>query len=326
MTVTIDTADLPAADRAGWWRDAVADQFVPMTVVPVGDELHGRVGATAVGGVQLRRIRASAHRFDRSPQQIRRTDEDYYKVAVGMAGASLLVQDGREAVIRPGDLVMYDSTRPYLFVMDEDYDLTVCMVPKRLLSVRAAQLAAVTAVVTGAGTGIGAMLVPFLADLFRHSAEVGADAQDSLAESVARLVGGLVTDGTASSMPTNAHILRAHAYIDQHIADPSLGPESIAAAVGISVSYLHRLFADTDDTVAGSIRERRMQGCWKDLARGDLAGLTVTAVGQRWGLADPARLSRLFRARFGMSPVEHRRSAGRLGLRRRTGNAAARNR
>lgn len=308
MTVTIDTADLPAADRDGWWRDAVSDQFVPMNVVPVGDDLHGRVAATGVGGVQLRRISASAHRFDRSPKLIRRTDEDYYKVAVGMAGSFLLVQDGRDTVIRPGELAMYDSTRPYVFVMDDDYDLTVCMVPKRLLPVRAVQLSAVTAIATDATTGIGALLVPFLADLFRHSSEVGADAQASLADSVARLIGGLVTDGTASSMPASAHVLRALAFIDQHIADPSLGPESVATAVGVSLSYLHRLFFDTDDTVAGSIRERRLQGCWNDLARGDLADLTIAAIGRRWGLTDPVRLSHVFRARFGTSPTEHRRA------------------
>lgn len=307
MTMTIDTADLPPSDRDGWWRDAVSDQFLPMKVVPVGDHLHGRVCAAGVGGVQLRRIRASAHRFDRSPQLIRRTDEEYYKVAVGMAGSSLLVQDGREAVIRPGNLAMYDSSRPYWFVMDDDYDLTVCMVPKRLLPVRAAQWVEAIAIATDATAGVGALLVAFLADLFSHSAEVGVDAQSSLAESVALLVGALITDGTASSMPGNVHVLRAREFIDRHISDSTLGPENTAAAVGISVSYLHRLFSETNETVAGSIRERRLQGCWKDLARDDLALLTVTAIGRRWGLNDPVRLSHLFRARFGISPIEHRR-------------------
>lgn len=309
MTVDIDTAALPVSERDGWWRDAVVDQFLPMTVIPIGNDLHGRVSATAVGGVQLRRIAASAHRFDRSPRLIRGTDEEYYKVVVGLAGSSLLVQDGREVVVRAGDLALYDSTRPYTFVMEDDYDLTVCMVPKRLLSVRAAELGARTATSIDATTGMGALLVPFLSDLFRHSTEVGLDAQASLADSVARLVGGIVTDMSVSSMPATTHVIRAQAFIDQHIADSSLSPERIASAVGVSVSYLHRLFSRTGFTIAGYIRERRLQGCWNDLQRGDLAEMTVTAIGGRWGFTDPVRLSHLFRARFEMSPIEHRRSA-----------------
>ncbi len=75
-----------------------------MTVEPLTEDLSGRVLAASVGGVQLRRIRASAHRFDRIPSLIRRSDEDYYKIALGIGGSSLLVQDGRGRLLSHGKL------------------------------------------------------------------------------------------------------------------------------------------------------------------------------------------------------------------------------
>jgi AraC-like DNA-binding protein len=37
----------------------------------------------------------------------------------------------------------------------------------------------------------------------------------------------------------------------------------------------------------------------------------VSAVAARWGLTDPAAFSRLFRAAYGVPPLEYRRTMGR---------------
>ena len=44
-------------------------------------------------------------------------------------------------------------------------------------------------------------------------------------------------------------MLRIKDYIDRRLADPTLGPAEIAAAVNISTRYLHRLFAAEDRSV-----------------------------------------------------------------------------
>jgi AraC-like DNA-binding protein len=49
-------------------------------------------------------------------------------------------------------------------------------------------------------------------------------------------------------------------------------------------------------TVAALIRQRRLERCHADLAGTDH---TVAAVAARWGFADPAHFSRLFKARYG---------------------------
>jgi AraC-like DNA-binding protein len=104
---------------------------------------------------------------------------------------------------------------------------------------------------------------------------------------------------------------RVVAYIEHAFDDPELSPVSVAAALRISVRYLHLLFAQRGHTTAGWIRERRLTYCREALAIAD-SGLTVTDVALQAGFTDPSHFSRVFRHRFGMAPNQYRRlQAGR---------------
>lgn len=307
---TIDAASVAAHERVDFWCSTVCDQFVTLDVRPAaGPAMHGYVTAAAVGDVQVREIGASQHRFVRTPRQVRRADEDYFHVALGRHGRMLFAQDGREALIGPGDVVLYDSTRPFTAVSDADFELGVCLVPKRLLPLAEAELAAATAVRIDSRRGVGAMVPAFLDGLLRVGDGLAEASRDALVRSVVDLSVALVGGAVADTAPDNLHLARARAFVAAHLADPDLGPAAIAAACAISTSYLHKLFADTGATVTGYVREQRLQGCWRDLRSRSCAHLTVSAVGARWGLPDPSHLSRAFRARFGVSPSAHRAGA-----------------
>jgi AraC-like DNA-binding protein len=104
---------------------------------------------------------------------------------------------------------------------------------------------------------------------------------------------------------------RVVAYIEQAFDDPALSPGSVAAALRISVRYLHLLFAQRGHTTAGWIRERRLAHCREALANVD-SDLSVTDVALQAGFTDPSHFSRVFRHRFGMAPNQYRRlQAGR---------------
>jgi AraC-like DNA-binding protein len=310
---TIDTSSVAARDRLDFWRSTVCDQFVPLDVRPAaGPSVHGRVTAVSVADTQLRKIAAGAHRFERTSGLIRAADDDYYQIALARKGETLVSQDGREAMIGPGDFVLYDSARPFTFVTDGDFEYSVCLFPKGQLPLSRSELEAATAVRFDGRQGVGAMVPPLLAALHRLDVDGLPPASlAAVAQSIGDLYVAVVRSRVDANAPPNLHLMRARAFIDEHIADPDLDPAAVASACAISVSYLHKLFSETGVSVTGYIRERRLQGCWSDLRRPDCAGLTVGSIGARWGLPDPAHLSKAFRARFGVSPRVHRaRSLG----------------
>jgi len=159
---------------------------------------------------------------------------------------------------------------------------------------------------------VGAMIPPLLAALHRiEPDELTPASLDAMIQTISDLYVALVRSRIENTASPNVHLLRARAYISEHLADADLGPAAVAAACAISTSYLHKLFSEAGTSVTEHIREQRLQGCWSDLRRPELALVGVGTIGARWGLPDSAHFSRLFRARFGLPPSAHRaRSLG----------------
>jgi AraC-like DNA-binding protein len=90
-----------------------------------------------------------------------------------------------------------------------------------------------------------------------------------------------------------------------HRADLDAG--SIARGVGCSRTRLYEAFAAEGQTVMGVLRELRLQRAQSLIAQSPR--LHVGALAWRCGFAGPSDFSKLFRARFGLSPTEwHQRA------------------
>ena len=101
---------------------------------------------------------------------------------------------------------------------------------------------------------------------------------------------------------------RAEQYIRRHFTDPSLSPARVAEVHGISVRYLYRVLGDLGISPSALVRELRLEACARVLVSS--ASTRVSAVAHQHGFADQAHDTRAFRQRFGCTPTEWRRRAG----------------
>lgn len=102
---------------------------------------------------------------------------------------------------------------------------------------------------------------------------------------------------------------RLRRYALAHLDDPALSPRAVALASYVSVRQLHRLFAAEGVTFGGWVREQRLRRCRDDLADPRLGQLSVAEIAARHGFRSAAHFARAFRARYGVTPAEHRRAA-----------------
>lgn len=304
----LSAEDRPATERAEYWRTSVCDQFVPLGVEPDGAGLRGRVAGGNVAEMRMRRMRATRHRFERRSSDIARTDPEVLHLLHMDHGETLVEQDDRTASVRAGDLLLYDSTRPFRFRTDDDFQFTICLLPKRLLPIPERVQQQWTARALPTTGGVAAAVAPFLCSLARASGDADAAQQLALQQAMVSMYVALLSEAGVGGNAPAVNLSLAKSFIARNLGNPRLSPADVAAACSLSLSYLHRLFAKDDTTVAGYVREQRLQAVHRDLLEAAVEE-PVAHVAERWGITDPAHFSRMFKKRFGVSPGELRRSA-----------------
>ena len=313
VTMT-DRAGEPTGFEA--YRVAVSQAFVPLQAEAADEaSFTGTVSHRELGPARLAEVTAGAHLVLRSSRLIHRADPECYKLSLQVAGGAVLAQDGREAVLAPGDLVLYDTTRPYELRFSGPYRMLVLMFPRRLLAVPPAQVRLLTGHRLPGGRGLAGVVGPFLEGLQRETRgrlpEVLRSLGDAALDMVAAaLVDELGPDAVPAVAPRQAALLQQiKQHVEDRLTDPGLSPTSIAAAHHISPRYLRKVFAGEGDSVTRWIRSRRLERCRRDLVRAELADQPISAVAAHWGFPDPAHFSRLFRSTYGQSPRQYRHAA-----------------
>ncbi|HEV2730971.1 MAG TPA: helix-turn-helix domain-containing protein, partial [Terriglobales bacterium] len=152
---------------------------------------------------------------------------------------------------------------------------------------------------------LGATLFHLANLLYREAEHLSPQEATAMIEAYFDIWSACIVPRGVESSGTRAHVelcSRIETFIEEHLADASLNPATIAAAAGLSVRHLHRLFAHRRCTVGDWIRERRLERCRRDLADPRFCGRTITDIAFYWGFSESAHFSRSFKKQFGVSP------------------------
>jgi AraC-like DNA-binding protein len=310
VTTILSTEGLACGEREAFWRQALSETFVPMTIgAATGDRFAGCIRADWVGRLLVAEVAATAQDVQRTRREIGRTDAAYLQLATMGRGGGRVAQDGREAVLDPGDAAVFETTRPFWWTFDGDWDVGAFTLPRASVGLSEAESRRLTARRLDGQAGITGVVARFLGDLARHGDRLSGSQSErvlaDLTDLVVALLGDWVdgSDAVRSSLQRSL-LVRVKDYIDRRLADPTLGPAEVAAAVNISPRYLHQLFAAEHRSVSQYVRGLRLERCRRDLLDPRLADRSVASIAFGWGFGDLSSFNRAFRAAFGATPRE----------------------
>ena len=277
------------------YRQAVVSSFVPLDVSRVSaDPFWGRLRSVDFDDAHVHEVTASQHMVERTETLVAASDERFYKASLQVSGTGLLIQDGREAVLQPGDLAIYDTARPYSMIFEQDMRMLVLMFPREQLGLPPDMMRQLTAHRFSSVDGLGAMIIPFLQNVSQNLDRVGGATGPRLVRTAIDLITTMFANELdLEADPRDSHQLlmqQVRHYIETNLGSPELSPTQIAAAHFISTRHLHGLFREKGTTVSTWIRERRLENCRRDLIEPLNAHLSVGAIAARWGCAFLARL------------------------------------
>ncbi len=280
-----------------------------------------------LGPVNLAHFATTAFQVQRTAHLIRQADPELIGLVMPLRGSLGLQQAERQTVLGPSQLSLYDSSRPFHLHLgggkdghgghgDDADDVTTLMrlfVPRRALAVPVDRLDRLMARPLPADTGIGGLLGRLIqgiaTDTLAYQAadalRIGAVAQDLL---LAVLAHHLDAEDTAyEENSPQALLTRIDAFVQDNLPDPQLSPRAIAAALHISLSYLHRLFQPRGTTVSAWIRTQRLEKARRALGDPTLRTVPVHRIARQHGFGAHETFTRAFRATYGIAPTDYRR-------------------
>jgi len=322
MSTLIRTDEVSAADRLDFVREMSATTWVPMDCRTIGDHTGyvEEFRASGLGAMQVVVMDVMPIIVRRTPELISQADPDMLKMVLVCGGNSCVIEQGvRQARVSAGEFTIYDTRRPYQVAVgaggDRPTQMMTFMFPPSLLPLSRNRVRELAAVRFRASAGLGDLTSRFLLQLARNvdhysPAEAARLSTAALEVLATRLAHELDAQqwGTPESR-RHALLTTVQAFIQQHLGDRHLSPAMVAAAHHISRRSLDQLFHDEGLTVAGWIRQRRLERCRQELSDPALAARPVAAIAAKWGFSSPGDFSRAFRAVHGLPPAEYRMSA-----------------
>ncbi|BCF86174.1 hypothetical protein RQCS_57190 [Rhodococcus qingshengii] len=99
----------------GDWADLLREHFVALDVSDIGDgdRFSGAVHSAQLAHVRVSAVQSMEQRIVRSNSLIKSDGADYLQIGMIRRGSAVVRQDDRECVLRRGDYVLYDTTRPF---------------------------------------------------------------------------------------------------------------------------------------------------------------------------------------------------------------------
>lgn len=310
-----DTADTRPGEQFAYYREAICQAFMNLTPEPPATPgFLARVETVGLGNGAVNRVSFPEHVVRRSAADIASSSRRCYYLNLKLAGRCRIQQAGREISLSPGQVGIFDSGQRFALLHDRGPALQVASfwVPAEALDERLSSAPDVAPARVSDDPFVG-HLIAETAQVLNSSAFRASDADNArlfgvLLDLVALSLSRSSRAGVAESVGlADATWLALRRAVDGRLREPGLGVAAIAAAIGISERYVHKLFERAGTTFASYLMDRRLDGAARDLKDPAIAGRAIGDIAFDWGFSDLSHFTRRFRHRFGCTPRDWRR-------------------
>lgn len=305
------TLDKPVSEQYPYWREVLCEAFTALDPIATSrDGFESTVSLKPVLDVTVSHIASKAQTIVRGIHEIRRAPNEYFFANLQLKGTCVARQDGREAVIRPGDFYIVDTTRVYDLAF-EDWEVICLRLPRHRLAPLLRDPLGATVVPLHDDGALGTIAGSFIRDLFRCPEGVPLAAQQGLADTLMNLL-AIALGATIETQESGRLDVkrgwreRISRYVADNLSSPDLCAGTVAARFRISTRYLHRIFEDHEKSFSQMMLERRLERCAWDLTRSTPASASISQIAFSAGFRDISTFCKAFHRRYGMSARDFR--------------------
>jgi len=256
----LSTDAIPPRERAGWLREVICREYANVEITsPAQSDLSQDLTIYPWGSLQLSTIRSSAISLQRLPREPHLHSQDAYFAVMLLSGDYLLEQNGREVLLQPGDMTIYDATRPHRIHCPNKFSKLIISIPRTVLRDRVAGIDRCTALRISGAQGIGCVAANFLRSSAIHADQLQAHEFSGISDHALDLLALAIT----SVRPVDFNLSRSRAvslnsiktFIEQNLRDVDLDTGFITRYSGLSTRYINDLFGDEGTSLEAQVGE-----------------------------------------------------------------------
>lgn len=229
------------------------------------------------------------------------------------AGLEHMKLGEQEAVLRPGDIFIWDNTQNMQFTVVERLSKVSVALPLNRLKDWLPQEWRNLPRWIKSGEPGSDLLAGYVRSLVKIDNQHQPLRYDALVDAAVAMIVASQSHPAEQISQRSGQLEIVKMKTRQRLQDPELSLEVIAATNRISLRYLHWLFEGSGQTAWQFICSERLAGCKRDLTNPACNNVSIFEIGLRWGFGNAAHFSRKFKAETNISPSEFRaRSAERI--------------
>ncbi|MGP1716534.1 MAG: helix-turn-helix domain-containing protein [Methylophilus sp.] len=310
------TEDIQPWHRKAWLREVIGREYADVEIIPPATApLFNEMTLYPWQDLQLSVIHSNSITIERGAREISHPELDNYFAVLLLKGRYVLQQQGREVFLKPGDMTLYDATRPHRIHCPEAFSKLIVAIPRALLHRQLPVAGHYTAMRLHGEQGMGAMLSPLIQNLSQQLHQLSTQSFNASAHSVVELLGltlrELVEPDLHLSHSRALSLLKVKQWVASHLQDGELNSEMVAAANGLSSRYINQLFAEEHTALMRYVWQQRLAHSAQLLTRSNWQHRSVSEIALASGFNDFSHFSRVFKQRFGQSPRAYRQQSAR---------------
>lgn len=317
MTQVLTTDIVAPRQRVAFWQEMVSQTFVQAHCESsVGESFRGRISTEAFDQTEISRIDAGPQRIHRRTIDIARACKPRFYLCYHAAGNARYRDRHAENLLGPGDMILLDNCEPYSAEYEDAVTSLVLHVPHDVLRDRFRAPERVLGHKLGGARGLSRIAGEFLQSCLAGANSLTPAERPAIANIALNFFTSVLAEDLNERTETGTQqailLARLKQYVSLHLGDPELDLERVAAAMGLSIRHVSRLFQRDGDSFGRYLLQGRIERSRLALANPSLQALRVSQIALDAGFNNFAHFSRVFRQALGCSPSEYRARA--LGL------------
>lgn len=309
VAVKYDTERQPLHSRREWLRDMIAREYTKVEVSsPANVKLRDQTTIYPWEKLKLSTISSNGIKIERMKVEPYADSQANYLAVLLLSGRYMVAQDGREAFLQPGEMVIFDATKPHLIHCPAAFSKVIVSVPKQMLRERLPGVELCTARTISGQSGVGLVTANLIASItdqvkqmettvFNRLSEVALDSL-TLALTTAR------PERYELSGSRSFALYQIKSFIERNLTDPALTPDVVAQAMKCTPRYINLLLQDENTSLMRYVLARRLKHCYDALTEKNNQHQRISDVAFKWGFNDISHFSRTFKQAFDATPTE----------------------